>query len=69
MIGDRLTSLELCAGAGGQALGIEKAKFKHGGLVEIDHSCYETLRLPWEPAISFAFIILRCPSSCNVGRI
>jgi DNA (cytosine-5)-methyltransferase 1 len=29
-----LTSLELCAGAGGQSLGLEMAGFKHVGLVE-----------------------------------
>lgn len=38
-------SLELCAGAGGQAIGLEKAGFKHEALVEIDKHCCETLRL------------------------
>lgn len=38
-------SLELCAGAGGQAIGLEKAGFEHEALVEIDKHCCETLKL------------------------
>lgn len=39
-----LTSIELCAGAGGQALGLERAGFAHRALVEIDKHCCNTLR-------------------------
>lgn len=39
-----LTSLEICAGAGGQALGLHKAGFSHVGLVEIEHAACQTLK-------------------------
>ncbi len=39
-----LTSIEICAGAGGQALGLERAGFRHVALVENDPACCETLR-------------------------
>lgn len=58
-----LTSVEICTGAGGQALGLEQAGFEHRAVVEIDHHACETLRtnrpqwnvieqnlLTWDPA-------------------
>jgi DNA (cytosine-5)-methyltransferase 1 len=40
-----LTCLEICAGAGGQSLGLEQADFSHVAAVEIDSDACETLRL------------------------
>lgn len=40
----KLTALELCAGAGGQSLGIEAAGFHHVALVELNAHACKTLR-------------------------
>lgn len=39
-----LSCVEICAGAGGQALGLERAGFEPLALVEIDKACCTTLR-------------------------
>ena len=39
-----LTSLEICAGAGGQALGLAMAGFSHVALVEYEKDYCETLK-------------------------
>lgn len=41
---EQLTTLEICAGAGGQAYGLEKAGFEHELAVEIDRDAAATLR-------------------------
>ena len=41
----RYTSLEICAGAGGQALGLEQAGFEHAAVVEIEEDYCEQLRI------------------------
>ncbi|MEU9116922.1 DNA (cytosine-5-)-methyltransferase [Streptomyces sp. NPDC048483] len=41
---DSLTSIEICAGAGGQALGLHGAGFRHLALVEIDKNAHATLK-------------------------
>lgn len=39
------SSLEVCAGAGGQARGLERAGFQHEVVVEIDDDCCKTVAL------------------------
>jgi DNA (cytosine-5)-methyltransferase 1 len=39
-----LNSIEICAGAGGQALGLEQAGFEHASLIEIEAPACQTLR-------------------------
>lgn len=53
----RFSSIEVCAGAGGQAIGLHRAGFKHLALVELDRHAAETLRLNgqrtgwWSPSV------------------
>lgn len=43
-VSNHFSSIELCAGAGGQALGLHLAGFRHQALVEIDAAACKTLR-------------------------
>lgn len=51
--GPGFTSIEICAGAGGQAYGIELSGFRHLQLVEHDKWCCQTLRnrRTWRDAV------------------
>ncbi|MBG7607838.1 MAG: DNA cytosine methyltransferase [Verrucomicrobia bacterium] len=40
----KFTSVEICAGAGGQAIGLENAGFEHLALVEIEEIACQRLR-------------------------
>jgi DNA (cytosine-5)-methyltransferase 1 len=42
---NQLTAIEICAGAGGQALGLHRAKFKHLDMVEFDSDACKTLTI------------------------
>ena len=42
---NKLTSMEICAGGGGQALGLEEAGFEHVVLVEIEPLACQTLKI------------------------
>lgn len=55
----QFTSLEICAGAGGQALGLEMAGFDHAALVELEPPACATLRLN-RPAWNIIEGDLRC---------
>lgn len=41
----RYRVVEICAGAGGQALGLEKAGFEHELAIELDRNACDTLEL------------------------
>lgn len=64
----KLTSLEICAGAGGQAIGLEQAGFEHLALVEIDKSACVTLRHN-RPLWNVVETDVRCFSACGYPEV
>jgi DNA (cytosine-5)-methyltransferase 1 len=50
-----LTCVEICAGAGGQALGLDKAGFRPLALIENDDACVQTLRAVKPPHVRHAW--------------
>ena len=46
-----MQTLELFAGCGGLAKGLERAGFKHAGLLEINHQACESLRANFNPRL------------------
>jgi DNA (cytosine-5)-methyltransferase 1 len=46
-----MRSIELFAGCGGLAKGLELAGFKHSALLEINHQACESLRANYNPSI------------------
>ncbi|MEI5103187.1 DNA (cytosine-5-)-methyltransferase [Streptomyces sp. PmtG] len=52
--GRAFTSVEICAGAGGQAVGLHEAKFRHLALIEIDEHAVRTLKLNVEGKAQWA---------------
>ncbi|MFD7975991.1 DNA cytosine methyltransferase [Streptomyces sp. NPDC059071] len=54
------TSIEICAGAGGQAIGLHAAGFKHLALVEIDKHAAATLKRNVESREDWAWEKQRC---------
>lgn len=57
------TSIEICAGAGGQAIGLHAAGFRHLALVEIDKHARETLRRNIEARPDWAWEERHCDLS------
>ena len=69
------SSIEVCAGAGGQAIGLHAAGFRHRALVEIDCHAAETLRLNglrtrmWSPKAVHETSMVDWVPSASIGEI
>lgn len=48
-----MQTLELFAGCGGLAKGLERAGFQHAGLIELNHQACESLRLNFAPQLVY----------------
>lgn len=49
----QLEVVEICAGAGGQTLGLERAGFRHRVAVELDENAARTLRLNLQEVLGY----------------
>ena len=64
-----MNAIELFAGAGGLALGLEKAGFKHKALIEIDKYASATLRENFDPEIVWEADITKLnPETLNLDK-
>ena len=59
-----LKSIEICAGAGGQALGLEMAGFKHIALVEYEKKYCETLKKNRPESVSLQILANNSYKKC-----
>lgn len=67
-----LTSIEICAGGGGQAIGIEQAGFHHLALVEIDTFAVATLaenRPSWRVYDEDVNVFIKMHAAEFIGRV
>ncbi|GAA2070373.1 DNA cytosine methyltransferase [Streptomyces albiaxialis] len=65
----RFTSVEVCAGAGGQAVGLHQAEFRHLALIEIDEDACNTLRANVQRKWKDCHVLKRDLKKFNVSEL